>query len=128
VSPEARAGLQALADALPAGSSISLPREWLLALLEGTTAAPAQPAEYTAKEAARMLGRAPGTIRTWCEQGMVRDSYRNAGREWKIPAASLEDLRVRCRAGRLRSPEVARPTPAQTPADLSAWQHVKRAS
>jgi hypothetical protein len=33
MTPEARAGLQALAYALPPGSAVAVPREWLLELL-----------------------------------------------------------------------------------------------
>jgi excisionase family DNA binding protein len=39
MTPESTAGLRSLAEALPAGSAVPVPREWLLELLAGPPAA-----------------------------------------------------------------------------------------
>ena len=46
VSPDLAAGLRALAEALPAGTAVPVPREMLLAILEGAPA-PAAPTNGT---------------------------------------------------------------------------------
>jgi hypothetical protein len=94
VTPETRVGLQALASALLAGSSVSIPREWLLDLLQGAPAAPdqqgiAQRADLTVAALAARFGRKTSTVRGWLERGLFPGAYRFQGREWRVPAAGL---------------------------------------
>jgi hypothetical protein len=52
------AALRALADALPPGAAVPVPREWLLELLGARShgqAAPSLPSELTQREAAHLL-------------------------------------------------------------------------
>ena len=67
--PDTAAGLRALAEALPLGAAVPIPREWLLELLAGqASAAPATPpTDPTVEEIAARYRRAPSTVRGWCE-------------------------------------------------------------
>jgi len=92
MTPEAALGLRTLAEALPAGAAVPVPREWLLHLLAGQGApTPASaPADPTVEEIAARYGRAASTIRGWCEAGRFPGAYKLRDREWRIPLAALE--------------------------------------
>jgi hypothetical protein len=52
---------------------------------------------YSTEEVAKLLGKAPFTVREWCRLGRVRASKRNCGRgyhsEWMISHEELTRLR-----------------------------------
>ncbi len=110
-------GLRALADALPAGTAIPIPRELLLVLLD-SYAELASPAlvDPAVEEIATRYGRAPSTIRGWCEAGRFPGAYKIHGRQWRIPRASLTAFEA-----------VQRERPAGSGArsvrSLSDWRH-----
>ena len=83
------AGLRALAVSLPPSTPVPVPAGALLELLdvavEVTTTPPADP---TVEEISARYGRAPSTIRGWCEAGRFPGAYK-LGREWRIPAAGI---------------------------------------
>ncbi len=81
-------GLRRLAEALPAGTAIPVPRELLIELLEGRRETRA--ADPTVEEVGTRYRRAPSTIRGWCEAGRFPGAYKLHDREWRIPAAALE--------------------------------------
>jgi hypothetical protein len=89
-----REALQRLAQALPAGTALPVPREWVLELLSGaeTPKATTTPLELdlTPEEAGAALHRSPVTIRAYCNAGLFRGAYRMRGRQWRIPRAALE--------------------------------------
>lgn len=90
-----RDALRHLAEALPKGSALPVPREWLLELLGPAPDGPppGQPAvDLTAGEVAGLLSRKEVTVRGWCAAGLLPGAYRLLGREWRIPRASLADL------------------------------------
>jgi helix-turn-helix protein len=128
VTPELASGLRALAEALPAGSAVPVPREWLLDLLAGSAAptAPAvssaAPADFTVAELAARFGRKPSTVRGWLDRELIPGAYRFHGREWRVPATALAAFEARQRPasepGRIVAPRVTR-TPT---VDLSAWR------
>jgi hypothetical protein len=97
VSSAHLAGLRALAESLPAGTAIPVPRELLLELLEGAAAKlgtnapnfPAASADSTVAEIASRFGRSPSTIRGWLDRGLIPGAYRFQKREWRVPAAAL---------------------------------------
>lgn len=88
----AREHLRALADALPPGAAVSVPREWLLELLAapGPAPAPAPPAAdeplLTVQEVADRFGVTPDWLyRHWKAVGGVK-----LGRKvLRFPAAAL---------------------------------------
>ena len=110
-------GLRALAESLPAGTAIPVPRELLLELLEGHAPA-GQPAaaDPTVDEVATRYGRAPSTVRGWCEAGRFPGAYKLHDREWRIPRAAVEAFDV---AQRERP---AGPARRGVPS-LSDWRH-----
>jgi helix-turn-helix protein len=94
-SEEMLRGLRALAEALPAGAVVPVPRDWLLELLAAADASPAaRPADPTVEEVATRYGRAPSTVRGWCEAGRFPGAYKLHDREWRIPAAGIEAFEV----------------------------------
>lgn len=116
---EALAALRTLAEALPTGQAVPVPREWLLDLLEGSsvTADVAQTPgiDLTCHQVADALGRDASTVRAWVARGDFPGAYRLNGREWRIPPDALgawqegqrkrpPDAAVPIRSGRRRLP------------------------
>lgn len=91
-----RQALRELAEALPIGAALAVPREWLLDLLgsgeeRGTvppTGSPPPP-DLTVGALAKRFDRAPATVREWCERQVFAGAYRFRGREWRVPLASV---------------------------------------
>jgi hypothetical protein len=85
--------LRELAEALPVGAAVSVPREWLLELLEGAAPSPVptnvQAADMTIADLALRFRRHASTIRGWLDKGAFAGAYKLRGREWRIPAESL---------------------------------------
>jgi hypothetical protein len=84
--------LRALVAAAPAGSSVTLPLDWLREQLEALdrTQPAGGVAELTVEAVAARYGRAPSTVRAWCLAGRLAGAYRLRGREWRIPAGALQ--------------------------------------
>lgn len=88
--------LRRLAESLPPGASLTLPREALLELCgeNGAAAAVEQESDLTAAQLAERLGRKPSTVRGWCERGDFPGAYKLNGRDWRIPPAAAEAFRA----------------------------------
>ncbi len=85
-----RSALQRLAEALPPGAAVPLPREWLLSLL--ASAGDGGPTlRYDTEAAARLLGVAPKTVASWCTQGRFPGARKTGGAagKWTIPADAV---------------------------------------
>ncbi len=108
------AGLRALAESLPTGTAIPVPRELLLELLSAHDEAASAPVDPTVDEMAARYGRAPS--RGWCEAGRFPGAYKLHDREWRIPAAAIAafDVAQRERATGNRGRPVR---------SLSDWRH-----
>ena len=94
-----RQALLRYARALPVGSSVPVPREWLLELLERPRAGESAPADaprvdLTVEQVAKAFSRSPVTVRAWCAAGLLVGAYRMHGREWRIPPAAVEALQA----------------------------------
>lgn len=114
------AGLRALAEALPAGTAVPVPREMLLELLAGragavpTSATP--PADLTVADLCARFGRGKSAVRAWLEAGRFAGAYKLMGRDWRVPAASADQFQVDQVAG------AGAKTPAADVGDLGAWR------
>jgi helix-turn-helix protein len=121
VRSEFAVGLRALAEALPAGSAVPVPREFLLDLLAelGTSEPAVAPMDPTVEAVAARYGRAPSTVRGWCEAGRFPGAYKLHDREWRIPVAAIEAFDGQQRRG-------PRPAGRGGPGvrSLSDWRHV----
>jgi helix-turn-helix protein len=123
VKSELAIGLRALAEALPAGSAVPVPREFLLELLaeQGTAASAATPMDPTVEAIAARYGRAPSTVRGWCEAGRFPGAYKLHDREWRIPAAAIESFEAQ---ERRRGRQAGRRE--RGVASLGDWRHDSR--
>jgi hypothetical protein len=99
VTPEAAAGLRTLAEALPTGAAVPVPREWLLELLAGQESAASANTtmDPTVDELAARYGRGPSTVRGWCEAGRFPGAYKLRDREWRIPPAAVASFEAAVR-------------------------------
>lgn len=120
--------LRALAELLPPGAAVSLPREALLEALAGGSLhtsglAPAPPGDLTVEEVAARFRRKPSTVRAWLEAGRFPGAYH-------LPASGKLDRKGRPRRGAWRVPPGALDafaTQERTPrsarrAQLGAWR------
>lgn len=84
--------LRELAERLPPGAGIVLPREVILELVGAPREAPTPEldVDLTVAGVAEKLGRRPSTVRAWCERGELPGAYKLRGREWRIPRSALE--------------------------------------
>ena len=80
-------------------------REWLEVLAEADATIPARVvlerlplamdgaegtlAALNASQAGEALGRSPSTVRDYCRAGLLDGAFRQQGREWRIPRASI---------------------------------------
>ena len=121
--PDIRESLRSLTEALPAGTAVPVPREWLLELLDGGTKLPEPTdipaADLTVEEVAQRFNRHTSTVRGWIAQGRFAGAYRLRGREWRIPATGLAAFEEAERGA-----EVAAPA-SKTQADISDWRRVR---
>jgi excisionase family DNA binding protein len=82
-----RDAYRVIAEALPAGSAVPVPREMLLEWLGESCEAPAA-VDLDVQAVADLLGRKASTVRSWCASGRLR-GYRLNSREWRVTPAAL---------------------------------------
>jgi hypothetical protein len=119
VNANLAAGLRAVAEALPTGAVVPVPREALLELLEAVEPIGISPVDPTVEEIAKRYGRAPSTVRGWCEAGRFSGAYKLHDREWRIPLAAIETFESQ---ERLRERLTGRR--GRGVRSLSDWRHV----
>jgi Helix-turn-helix domain len=84
------ADLRALAESLPPGWPVTLPREALLEMLGDVPAS--ETGLLTVSQIAAQLHRSPSTVRGWCEAGRFAGAFKLEGRDWRVPAHALESF------------------------------------
>lgn len=115
-----RRTLLAMVTAMPSGSAVTLPVDWLRDQLDsGSPPADAITFEpdLTVDEVASKLHRRPSTVRNWCQQGRL-EAYRLHGREWRISPAALVAYQQRQRREATAPPKSARRKPVR----LGQWR------
>lgn len=50
---------------------------------------------YSVEDVAELTGYAEWTLRQACNQGRIRGAYKASNRSWRIPHASLEDIKAK---------------------------------
>src|SRR5687767_4309015 len=79
---------------LPDGFPLTVPKEYLLELLNGpepprSPAGAVAIADLTVQDVAARFRRDASTVRLWIKQGRFPGAYRFQGREWRIPPVAL---------------------------------------
>lgn len=113
--------IRAMVDAMPPGSSITLPVDWVRCQLELEPAENKIAGDLTVSDVARELGRKPNTVRDWVRSGQLR-GYLFRGREYRVTRAALNDF---IEAQRQKSG----PAPGRSSekvADLGSWRRFRR--
>lgn len=112
--------LRTMVEAMPAGSSVSLPVDFLRGLLDEISRAGDQPDRLlTLEDVAGEVGRAVSTVRTWCNTGALEGAFRLNGRDWRIPEDALRRY--------LEAQANPEPPPVATEdVDLGAWRRIRQ--
>ena len=86
-----RKQLESVVEGMPDDASVTLTVAWLRALLqeEADRAGEAPDGVLTLAEVGERVGRAEGTVRTWCNSGKLEGAFRLNGRDWRVPESSL---------------------------------------
>jgi excisionase family DNA binding protein len=114
------AQLKAIVDGMPPGSSVSLPVDWLRALLAEAEREGEAPEEYlTLAQVAERVGRAESTVRTWCNRGQLEGAFRLNGRDWRVPSGALSKWLSRQQEGDGDKKGIGGHV------DLSAWRRLR---
>lgn len=112
--------LRDLAERLPEGAALMLPKTALLEALNIAGEIPASSAtplaDLTVAELAAWFHRSPSTIRGWLGAGRFPGSYKLNRRDWRVPKTALASFLEVARNG-------GRPSGA---ADLGAWRRHRR--
>ena len=103
------AHLRHLLGQLPPDAQV--PAGWVLEHLDGAAE------DLTLDQVAEKVGRAVSTVRGWANSGELEGAYRLRGREWKIPAVTLQRFLEGERSGEGKSLVRAR-----GPVNLSSWR------
>ena len=104
--------LRQMAEVVPPGGAVIVPRDWLEAELQALGPAPGDGGDLTVEQVAEQLHRPESTIRDWLESGRFAGVYKR-GRVWRVPRAALEKPRPA-------------PAPDDEPGRLDAWRRVRR--
>jgi len=67
--------LKAIIEGMPQDGSVQLPVAFLSQLIEAEGAGPGVGRLLTLQEAGDIVGRSPGTIRTWANSGQLEGAY-----------------------------------------------------
>ena len=105
-----------------------VPVGWVRAQLDAPPSVPVDAPDLNIAGFARLMGRSPATVRSWCERGLIVGAYKLPGDRrraaWRIPAISVSAFRQRNDASN-PAPEALATAPTPVP-DISAWRRVGR--
>ena len=116
--------LMVMVEAMPEGSSVTLPREALLAALGKTAANQAEAsksseADLTIQDLARRFQRSVSTVRGWVEHGRFPGAYKLENREWRVPSKAVVTF-----IGQQQTVQSTVITPRSSLGTLSDWRRV----
>jgi hypothetical protein len=113
--------LASMVENMPPGSSVTLPVDWLRELLETEGEGENPDTLLTLGDLAGRMNRAPGTVRTWCNQGLLPGSFKLRNRSWRIPAGALQDFLK----GEQKGENRWKGTRGHRDGDLASWRRVR---
>jgi excisionase family DNA binding protein len=117
--------LRQIATALPEHGSVTLTRADIeeLLVLEPAATSPAGDVavDLTLLQVAERIGRSVSTVRAWCADGRLPNSYRLRGREWRIPTSDIVALQRAESARRTSSRRQSNPTRGEA-LTLDSWR------
>src|SRR2546428_12162487 len=79
--------LRKLAEAVPAGGAVIVPRDWLDAELQALSSGLVDRNDLTVAQVAEALNRPESTIRDWLDSGRLPGAYK-PGRAWRGAAGT----------------------------------------
>ena len=110
--------LRAMVEHMPPDASVTLSAEWLRNQLAQEGDAPGMGRLLTLEEAGEIVGRSPGTIRTWANSGQLEGAFKLQNRSWRVPEKALQSFIERQQAGKHEPPTVRN----SGSVDLGAWR------
>ena len=114
--------IRQMCDGLPDGASVMLPVGWLRSQLDGPDPSHRVVIDWTVRRVAEELERAPSTVRTWLNRGLIPEAYQLRGREWRVPPAAVRAFQDR----EGDQPERPSHRDPDGPVDLGSWRDVQR--
>src|SRR5690349_11269365 len=91
--------LRSIINSVPSNGSVTFPIQSLVEWLDEEVVSDSGGdvdvcLDLSVADAARALRRSQSTVRGWCAAGLIPDSYRLRGREWRIPRPALQGFLV----------------------------------
>ena len=80
-----------MAEAVPPGGSVVVPRDWLEGELQALELYPGEPGDLTVEQAAKQLQRPESTVRDWMESGRFPGAHKR-GKVWRVPRTALQGV------------------------------------
>jgi helix-turn-helix protein len=117
--------LRAMAEAVPPGGAVLLPRDWLVEALEGAGNPAAQPlaVDLTVADLVALFGKRPSTVRSWLEAGLFPNAFKLRGKTWRVPRSAVEAFQASERTQDGKEPA---PLPQRRSGSLSDYRKVRR--
>ena len=90
--------LKAIIEGMPQDGSVQFPVAFLSQLIEAEGAGPGVGRLLTLQEAGDIVGRSPGTLRTWANSGQFEGAFKLQNRSWRVPEKALQKFTASRRA------------------------------
>lgn len=123
--------LQIMAEALPPGSTVNIPADWLLHELAGETLEVSQStpshaaSDLTVEQVAQRMDRGPRTVRAWLAEGAFPNAFKLRGKSWLIPLSDVTAFLDRQRP-QMAQAERSSTRTAEGSDDLGSWRQHRR--